>query len=372
MKYSNSDLISVTDAKGYDYKYEYDSKHNMTLAKSQRNVKYKYNYNSNGEANELDITNNTENMIIRTTSAYSLADNSTGIKAGAYLRILRDQNGRDTLYDYDLKKGTLKSVTDQNGNATSYTYESSNDALKSISSGGITTSYEYSNNKLSKVLHNSMQYGLTYDSFGKTISTTAGNRLLSTNEYGANNGDLTKIKYGNGDTKSYTYNVFGSVTNQKINGSDAYKWTYTSAGTNLAHVDLINKLKYSYEYDSIGRLARQHVYDTSNSALTYASEYGYDENNNVTRFSNVAGGRTVTQKYEFGKDNLPSVYHINGTRNHTYNYDGLNRLSSVVINTDNPININYSYWLSARNQDGQSKYRTNQLVNEYIGNIAYR
>lgn len=373
MKYSNSDLISSTDAKGYNYTYEYDDKHNMTVAKSQNNVKYKYEYNGKGQANALNISNNAENIFVRTSVAYTKDDSATGIKSGAYVKEAYDQNYNKTSYDYDLKKGTLKSVTDAKGNVTSYTYNPSNDAIKSVSSGGATTSYEYSNGRLSKINHNSTQYGFTYDSFGKTIATKVGNRTLSTNKYGANNGALKSITYGNGDTRAYTYNVFGSVSTQTVNNITAYKWGYTTAGRNVSHTDLINKLKYSYEYDSIGRLVRQYVYNTGNSELTYSNEYGYDLNNNVTRFANSAGGRTLTQKYEFGKDNLPSKYHISSTRNHTYSYDSLNRLKSTVISTETPINIDYFYWLSSgRNSSGETKYRTTQLNTEYIGNTVYR
>lgn len=373
MKYSNSDLISSTDAKGYNYTYEYDNNHNMTLAKSQRNVKYKYEYNSKGEANALNISNNAENAIIRTSTAYTTDDSTTGVKAGAYLKVQRDQNANETLYSYDLRKGNLKSVTDANGNITSYTYDSLNDALKSISSGGITTSYNYdANGRLSTINNNSTKYGFTYDSFGNTVSTKVGSRTLSTNKYGTHNGDLESVAYGNGDSRSYQYNVFGGLSSEKVDNTTAYKWGYTTSGTNVSHTDLINKLKYTYEYDSIDRLTRQYVYNTNNSALTYISEYGYDIKNNITRFTNVAGGRSLTQNYEFDKDNLPSIYHLSSTRNHSYTYDSLNRLKSTVISTQTPVNIDYLYWVSNRNSGDELTYRTTLLNTELIGNTAYR
>lgn len=89
--------------------------------------------------------------------------------------------------------------------------------------------------------------------FGKNYCYKDWKQNLSTNKYGANNGALKSITYGNGDTRAYTYNVFGSVSTQTVNNIAAYKWGYTTAGRNVSHTDLINKLKYSYEYDSIGR-----------------------------------------------------------------------------------------------------------------------
>ena len=373
MEYSNSNLISTTDAKGYSYTYEYDDKHNMTLAKSQNNVKYKYEYNGSGLSNALNITNDSGSMAIRTTLDYTEADSSKNIEPDAYVKIEKDQDYNQTYYDYDLIKGTLNNVTDANGNITSYTYNANNDAVQSVTSDGKTVSYEYGTDyRLSKINHNSTQYSFVYDSMGRTVSTKVGNRTLSTNEYGNNTSQITKSTYGNGDYINYDYNVFGGVTNQKINGTNAYNWTYSTSGVNTGHTDLINGLKYSYEYDAIGRLIRQNVYNSSNSALTYSSQYGYDIKNNINRFVNSAGGATLIQRYEYGKDNLPTQYHVNGTRNHTYSYDDLNRLISTVINTTTPINIDYRYYLSDRGVKDNTTYTTTRLETEYIGNTAYK
>jgi len=375
MEYSNSNLISTTDAKGYSYTYEYDDNHNMTVATSQNGVKYKYTYNGSGEANALDITNSSESAKISTSVAYnSEDDNTVGIASGAYVVEEKDQHYNKTYYDYNVLKGTLTSVTDANGNTTSYTYNANNDAVQSVTSDGKTVSYQYgTDHRLSKINHNSTQYSFTYDSMGRTVSTKVGNRTLSTNVYGTNTNQVTKSTYGNGDYIDYTYSVFGGVVNQKINNSTAYTWNYNTSGIISTHNDLINNLNYAYEYDSIGRLVRQNAYNSETSALTYSSQYGYDMKNNVNRFVNIANNVPIIQRYEYGKDNLPTKYHVNGTRNHTYRYDSLNRLNSTVINTTTPININYVYYLSSgRNSSGSQTYRTTQLNSEYIGNTAYR
>ena len=88
------------------------------MRRAKNNVKYKYEYNGKGEANALNITNNAENLFIRSSIKYTDNDTATGIKSGAYIEITRDQHNNETLYDYDLKKGTLKSVTDPKGNKT--------------------------------------------------------------------------------------------------------------------------------------------------------------------------------------------------------------------------------------------------------------
>ena len=69
---------------------------------------------------------------------------------------------------------------------------------------------------------------------------------------------------------------------------------------------------------------------------------------------------------------LTSIYYLSSTRNHAYTFDSLNRLKSTVISTQTPINIDYLYWVSDRNSEGELTYRTTQLNTEVIGNTAYR
>ena len=40
----------------------------------------------------------------------------------------------------------------------------------------------------------------------------------------------------------------------------------------------------------------------------YDAEYGYDMSNNVSKFTSFAGGVSMTEKFDYGKDNLASKY----------------------------------------------------------------
>jgi hypothetical protein len=62
-----------------------------------------------------------------------------------------------------------------------------------------------------------------------------------------------------------------------------------------------------YTYDSTGRLVRQNVLDSSKKRI-YDAEYGYDMNNNVSKLTSSAGGVSMTEKFDYGKDNLASKY----------------------------------------------------------------
>lgn len=56
-----------------------------------------------------------------------------------------------------------------------------------------------------------------------------------------------------------------------------------------------------------GRLVRQSVLNGSKKRI-YDAEYGYDMNNNVSKFTSFAGGVSMTEKFDYGKDNLASKY----------------------------------------------------------------
>ena len=50
-------------------------------------------------------------------------------------------------------------------------------------------------------------YTMSYDGFGNMTGVSVGNKSLASYTYGANNGLLTQMTYGNGDSVSYSYDV---------------------------------------------------------------------------------------------------------------------------------------------------------------------
>ena len=299
MEYSSNNLISETDAKGYAFEYTYDSKHNMMSATSQNNVKYTYTYASNGNPTALSVTNPSNTMEVKTEATYTEASN--GIAAGAYVKSGIGALGRTSAqYNYNLQTGLLEAATDANGVTTSYAYDS-NDRLISVTRGGVTIDYSYNNstNLLSAIEHNGFEYTFAYDEFGNRTQTKAGDNLLSTYTYGANNGALQSVTYGNGFTIGYGYNPAGQLVSKSYNGVERYTWKYGTAGEAQQHVDIENDLLYNYDYDSTGRFIRETAYE--GDERLYTTEYGYDELNNVSRIVNEAYGSSIWQTYLYGK-----------------------------------------------------------------------
>ena len=162
----------------------------------------------------------------------------------------------------------------------------------------------------------------------------------------------------------------------KVNNTDRYKSYTDKLGNTVKQEDIPDQLLYNYEYDINGRLIRQDVEDTSktigNERNLYVLEYGYDENNNVSSFDNKAGNRTLTHSYTYTKDDLLSSYIMPFGKTVNYTYDSLNRLQQYQIGTTTPITVDYSYALSARNESGQSTYRTTKIHYETVGNLVTR
>ena len=363
MEYSNGNLTKSVDAKGFNYSYKYDSKHNMTEATSQGGTKYLYTYDSMGNPTSLKIKSN-DSLYIETGATYTTN--------GAYVSQTSDQDGYTESYSYNDAKGTLTKYTDKMGRVTNYTYDNNTDAVTSVSqtlSNGQTVinSYTYDNYRLKTISHNGFNYSFNYDNFGNVTQTKVGSQVLSTNTYGNNNGDLKQVEYGNGNKIGYTYDDYGNISAISQDGNTNFKWQYDSTGNMYAHDDLVNNQRFVYTYDSTGRLVRRQVLDNSKKNI-YSSQYGYDLNNNVSRFTSSAGGVSVTENFEYGKDNLASKYTYPSGKTATYTYDGILRRNSTVINTTAPIQQTYKYMASARGNNAQ----TTKIEEEILGGNSYK
>ena len=231
----------------------------------------------------------------------------------------------------------------------------------------VSNSYTYDNYRLKTISHNGFNYSFNYDDFGNVTQTKVGSQVLSTNTYGANNGDLKQVEYGNGATVNYTYDDYGNISAIAQGDSTNFKWHYDSTGNLYAHDDLVNNQHFVYTYDSTGRLVRQQVLD-NNKKNIYSSQYGYDLNNNVSRFTSSAGGVSVTENFEYGKDNLASKYTYPSGKTATYTYDGILRRNGTVINTSTPIEQTYRYMVSARGNNAQ----TTKIEEEQFGGNSYK
>ena len=418
MEYDGEDnLTEYKDAIGCTTTFEYQEKtHNLLSVKTPKGVTSKYTYNAKGQATVSETQNKAGELKIKTETGYTGADSASGVKAGAYVSYTSDEHGNRTTYTYDMPSGGLKTITDANGVKTTnnyYTYTDSAENVKtdynklaSVSTGNSKVSYTYDGNRIKTITFGDNEkhetYSFTYDAYGNVTETKVGDIPLSTNTYGTRNGALQQSKYANNDIVAYEYDNSGRVIEELksdnpnvLSDSDLiawetpYLWSYSVDGTPRTHTDNENNLKYSYSYDSIGRLIRTDIQDTSTNGAVGSIEYGFNSRGHMTSLKSEIGGRLHAQAYSYskitnsngdiinnslenGKDGLPTRYKISSKYYADYSYDSLNRLNLRSFSTTRPLYNNYIYYPSERNTDGSQVYRTNQLKYEIIDNTAYR
>ena len=262
----------------------------------------------------------------------------------AFMTSSTDYRGVKTTYDYNTVDGTLKSVTENANEAlnsdsrtTSYTYDSNTKALKSVSLADgdtvFTNTYTYDSAKrLSAIRHNGFDYTFACDEFGNTKTIKVGNRTLTTNNYNTRNGKLLSSTYGNGDTVQYSYDNYERLAQENRDG-DITSYTYNLAGQLTEITDTTGK--YTYYYDSIGRVTRMVYPDGGNLKPVY------DKDNRLTAVHTNLGGTQRTTGYTYLLDGRLSQTALPTGKTVTYSYDPLARLSGSGI--DGVLSSSYTY-----------------------------
>lgn len=186
-----------------------------------------------------------------------------------------------------------------------------------------------------------------------------GNRTLITNTYAANNGNLTRSDYGNGDYVSYTYDNLDRVVGKAYYGTNVGRWNYNANGQVGLFEDLESNREYYYYYDDIGRLTRLNIQGTSSSSSDfYASlSTGYNSLDQTTGMSYTFAGQTKNVGYTYSdRDYWPETTTFNGSNSATNDYDTLGRLSkktyALPSSAGSDLNAQYRYidWSSDANR----------------------
>ena len=168
----------------------------------------------------------------------------------------------------------------------------------------------------------SQSYYLAYDGFGNTTSVSVGSRTLARYTYGASDGNLTSLTYGNGDTVSYGYDSLGRVTEESWNSTLKYRYGYNSEGYLAKKIDAATGKAVNYEYDSLGRLIRSYASD--GSSVTQRTEHIYDTENRLSSQSWTMGSTTYGETFYYSSADS-SLTKVAGTgfADYVYAYDAL-------------------------------------------------
>ena len=291
-----------------------------------------------------------------------------------------DVNGIETEYAYNNATRTLASVENAYGTTQAYGYNADNDRVVQTYIHNMDAMwYAYQNGQLSALTRKSFltsdgetvtgpfwqQYALAYDAFGNTTQVSVSGStdgsayttpvMLASYAYENNtNGRLAQMTYGNGETVSYTYDLFDRKTAETYNdGVITYHYEYDAegslAGQYATDANGATTEQYSYEYDNLGRLIHSKELDGSGN-MVQRTEHLYDTSNRLTAQNWMfANGASFGQKYTYdaADDTLKKVETTTPLTGFspsvTYTYNTLRQLTRKT--TDNLFYRAYSYRL---------------------------
>ena len=336
LTYDNSDNVtSSTDPLGNKTLYTYDSKHNLLTSTTPGGVKTTNVYDANGNVTKTSVASSDGSLSTSSTTAFNAAS--------ALASAVTDARGNTVHYGYNTATRQQTTVTDAKGNTSQYTYYSASGMLRLAAVTGSnysTVNYSYDDyGKLTGITRPKTAYSFTYDDWGRTISTSVGNRVLSTNTYDSF-GRLSSVTYGNGYKLSYTYDSIDrveSITELEMPGlspSKVYEFVYDGEGNLYELRNYKTRRSTFFEYDHVGRcMASNEKSFTggSSGSLEYTAvcasyKYEYDKNNNLSKLTQSVMGFDWAVSYTYDKDNRPLAATLANGAKIINQYDGIGRL----------------------------------------------
>ena len=404
--YNGPDLTEFVSAASGEFDFTYDSAHNMTKATND-GVNLTAQYDAAG--------NNTQAKLQKGTSGIYLQSGATYSSDGNHTSTVNDVNNITTTYTYDgLGRVTGRTSPTETGNITvAQTYVSGNDRINSnYVSGLLSIANTYEDGSLTatsrKTFENSIpqwqRYNMPVDAWGNmtAVQVQSGDHVdsgddvtwnspitFASYEYASNGGPITSLEYGNGDSESYVYNLYGQLSSVQHYSENLLEYVESYAYDPFGNVgrsvvtDGTGSLiaDYQYEYDSLGRLIRsqqsgdgvtelwtQHEYDDQNwlsdqywrvSDSSLHESYNYNNNNGTLSSMLLGTGRTLSFEY----DNLLRVSrrNVSGVYQHRRNYIG----TGIANRQSN--RIQYFVYASADGADTKLNYRYDY---DAAGNIS--
>ncbi len=236
------------------------------------------------------------------------------------IQLFKEQFGSSYTYDAD---GNIISVKDLQGKTTSYEYTNNNLTKEILPTGAqLTYTYDSRHNVTQAKSSTNVTYDFTYDSYGNntSVSITSGTvKLTSTAAYTSDGNRLTSTKDAAGNTTTYSYNA----------NTNVLEWVkYPNDSDNT-------KTTYSYD-DNMYRLVSAAA--TVDTGGTLSASYGYTDDllTSITTPS-------TTYNFTYGDFGLRSSVKVgSGFTLATYSYtDGTNYLEKLDYGNDNHVKYEY-------------------------------
>ena len=177
----------------------------------------------------------------------------------------------------------------------------------------------------------------------------AGDKTLESYRYAPNNGPLTTVTYGNGDTQEILYDKEERIRARRWNGesTDAVRYEYDDYGTLEKETDLVNGRIDKDQYDMTGRLVQSTTLEkntgasgeptVANTHTVQSLEIGYDNYNRVNRLvQSLEGSKTKTGLVygDASKTQRPGLSYgltVDGTQRQSLAYDAMGRCTKETV-----------------------------------------
>ena len=360
-------LKSVRYPDGAGEDYGYDAKGNLTERTTTAGESYRYNYDSLDRM--ISVQNPAGGISYFTYDALGRvikAENENGNQTcyeytpNGNLAKVTDAMGNETFYQYDAmghltqssctgaegeepqntvytwnKEGHVTAVTDPLGDVECYTYDPAGRMKAKIDKDGYETSFHYGKDgQVEEICYaDGRTVSLTYnairqleevrDWLGTTkIAMDEAGRIASvTDPYGktvgyewGSMGERTAICYPDGRRTAYEYNEAMQLSALKLLSDDAQEktilYSYDEAGR-LTGKQFPGGNRTDYSYNGAGKIK-----EILHTGADFIERYHYDYD--------VMGNKVLAEKERPG---LPE-----DSGNFSYDYDALNRLTSVACN----------------------------------------
>ena len=205
---------------------------------------------------------------------------------------------------------------------TSYTYDDDGNVTSVVDLQNQTTTYEYTDNNLTRIIQPSGTLTYTYDDYHnvKTATSSTGEKYTFVYDYELPDGD---------DTNDYGNNV--SVSIGEGNTKITISATYTEDGNYLESTinDLANVTNYCYNEDTGVLEWVQYPNDTTESKTTYTYDDLYRIETASATVPGLTGGTALTAGYTYEDDLLTKVQ--TGSTTYSFAYGDFAQRTSVSI-----------------------------------------
>ena len=210
-----------------------------------------------------------------------------------------------------------------------------------------------------------LECGGKFSPHSNMLSASVGTRPLASYSYNPYNGTLKNMSYGQPSLPtavvSYEYDKLDRVKkvtydDYKSGDETVYGYRYSADGS-LAGITENEELRYTYEYDSLGRLIYSSRLENGNTVLY--TKHRYDTSNRITGQDWQIGNSSFSESYTYNqKDGTLATMSTGGdTLGFTYNY-----LKQRAKRTSPKMDITYSHHV--RDVDG--KVTTNRISALYF------